>query len=293
MTMRQVSKVLTKRAGGTQVGVDITKRTATFIFSSNSPDRMGDIVDQDSMITDRYMQNPIFLWGHQQRELPIGKTIDLRKKGNQTIGTVQFPDEGTYDFADTCWKLVAGGYLNAVSVGFLPHRWESYSDDTQGVEGYKFFDCELLECSLVPIPANQDALISAKDLGDLAPMYRGLLDGYQDDNAGVYGRDQIEAVLRSFGTKSEPNMKMDDDIDGQPVYDVAGELMGLMVGGALKMARTYQDRLRNRNAALIDQQATALTVATTEEKTAPIVGPNFFLKRQASRALARRTLLGV
>lgn len=295
MAERTITKELTKRLGGRQEAIDEEARTATFVFSTASPDRMNDIVDQKTWQLDRYKQNPQFLWAHRSREMPIGKTIKLEIVKNKLIGTVKFATADEYEFAETCWKMVKSGFLNAVSVGFIPQKWESYSDgDTHG---YKFYDCELLECSLVPIPANQDALLGTKDLsGGLVPVYRSLLDGYQDDDSPVFERGELEAVVRSFGSpekKSEPDMKISDDIDGTVVYDVAGEMMGLMVNGSLKMTRTYQDKLRNRNSALIDQQVAATTAATTEKKTEPTVGPNFFLKRSAAKRLARNTLLGV
>jgi len=283
---------LTKRMGGKREAIDIENRTATFVFSTSDADRMGDIVDQTSWQLQRYMENPQFLFGHRSRELPIGRTIDLKIMQGKLVGTVKFATADEYAFADTCWKLVTGGYLNAVSVGFVPHRWEAYEADDR--RGYKFFDCELLECSLVPIPANQNALLGTKDAGELVPVYRSLIDGYQDDVSAVFGRDDLETVLRSLdGTNGDLDSKFADDSDGQLVYDSSGEVMGLMVGGALKVARAYQDKLRNRNAALITQQASATTTeATTEKEKAPIVGPNFFLKRAAVRRLARNTLLG-
>jgi HK97 family phage prohead protease len=293
--MRQIDKTLTKRLGGSSYAIDEEARTATFVFSSSSADRMGDIIDQKTWQLDRYRKNPQFLFGHKSRDLPIGRTVELDIKGGKLVGTVKFATAEEYPFADTCWKLVKGGFLNAVSVGFIPHKYESYEDN--GQFGYKFYDCELLECSLVPIPANQDALLGKDFSGALEPVYRGLLTDFSDSDADVFDRDALEAVVKSFGdsgTKDEPNMNFADDIEGRVVYDQSGEMMGLMVGGALKIARTYQDKLRARNAVLIDQQAEAAqpTSVTTEEKKAPVVAPNFFLKRAAVRRLARNTLLG-
>ena len=288
--MRQFKEdVVTKRAGGAREGaIDEAARTATFVFSSNSPDRMGDIIDQKTWQLDRYLQNPQFLWAHRSRDLPIGKTVALEVKGNKLIGTVQFASKEESEFADTCWNLVKGGYLNAVSVGFRPHKWESYSTDT--AEGYKFFDCELLECSLVPIPCNQDALLGRKDLG---PVYSKLLGEFEDDMADVFAKEDLEAVVKSFGTNEQPESKKVRDMVEDGVYDQSGELMGVLIDGALKLTKVYQDKLRARNVVLIDEQAEAKTAATTEQKTVPVVAPNFYLKRKAARALARRTLLGV
>lgn len=292
--MREITaSTVVKRLGGTRQGIDEDARTATFVFSTSDTDRMGDIIDQKTWQLENYQKNPTFLWGHKSRDLPIGKTVDLSIRGNKLVGTVQFAGGDEYPFADTCWKLVKGGYLNAVSVGFRPHRWESYSDDAKGVSGYKFFDCELLECSLVPIPANQNALLGSKSLDGIEDAYRSLLADMQEGDEDVFAKADIEMIVKAFGagTNPDPVAKIPDDMDGREVYDDSGKFMGLMVGGALKMARSYQDELRNRNAVLISEQAAAKTVATIEEKTTPTVSRNFFLRRQAARALARRTLL--
>ena len=52
--------------------------------------------------------------------------------------------------------LYRGGFLNAVSVGFIPVRWENGSADS--LFRRKYLEQELLEVSAVAIPANPDAL---------------------------------------------------------------------------------------------------------------------------------------
>ena len=111
--------------------------------------------------------------------------------------------------------------------------------------------------------------------------------------ADVFAKEDLEAVVKSFGTNEQPESKKVRDMVEDGVYDQSGELMGVLIDGALKLTKVYQDKLRARNVVLIDEQAEAKTAATTEQKTVPVVAPNFYLKRKAARALARRTLLGV
>ena len=60
-------------------------------------------------------------------------------------------------------RLWAAGFLNAVSIGFMPKSYTPREGD-QG--GYVFEDWELLEYSIVPVPANQDALrLAMKSVG--------------------------------------------------------------------------------------------------------------------------------
>jgi phage head maturation protease len=73
--------------------------------------------------------------------------------------------------ADKTWRMVEAGFLNAVSVGFLPTvapnfiRAEPDKDGYAAITGFEFVGQELLELSVVPVPANPQALAVAKSLG--------------------------------------------------------------------------------------------------------------------------------
>src|SRR5207249_12058254 len=89
-------------------------------------------------------------------------------RGEGCAGPTRAQSEGAYLFqrvqfavdenpiAKLAYGLYRGGFLNAVSVGFIPLRWENGSQE----KGYrrKFLEQELLEVSAVSIPANPNAL---------------------------------------------------------------------------------------------------------------------------------------
>jgi hypothetical protein len=130
------------------------------------------------------------LWSHNQSGfsgaaafphggLPIARGKDLRVEGDKLVGTAEFFKQEGEDvseaakFIDTIWQMVKGGFLNAVSVGFDPKEWTW--DEERG--GYNFIRQELLEFSMVPVPANADALAIARSAAklkgvtfDLKPM---------------------------------------------------------------------------------------------------------------------------
>jgi phage head maturation protease len=69
-------------------------------------------------------------------------------------------------------EMCASGFLNACSVGFAPGQFR-FSQDPERRNGIDFVDGhELLELSIVPIPANQEALLQSisgaapKSMGD-------------------------------------------------------------------------------------------------------------------------------
>jgi phage head maturation protease len=145
-------------------------RSIRFVASDESVDRYGDIIRADGWKLANFKKNPVLLFGHQSRELPIGKVSEVGVVGKQLEATAEFMPAGMSDFADEVWRAVDAGFLNAVSVGFMPLSDPNYifADDDPDHKGwptgYEFIDQELLELSVVPVPANPQALAVARAL---------------------------------------------------------------------------------------------------------------------------------
>ena len=141
---------------------EVADRVLEFVGSTEQKDRVGDVVKADGWKTENYLKNPVFLWAHDYKQPPIGKANKVWVQDSKLMFRIQFPDAETYPFADTIYKLYKGGYLNATSVGFAP--------DDNGVKaidggGSEYSSQELLELSAIPVPANPDALVSAREAG--------------------------------------------------------------------------------------------------------------------------------
>lgn len=136
-------------------------RTATFVITTGAVDRDNDTINPKGWDLDPFLKNPSVLWAHDYSQLPVGKALDIvaTEKGLQS--TVQFPPKGVHPFADTVFELVKGGFLNATSVGFRPTEIER--NEERG--GLDFTKQELLEYSIVPVPANSEALLVARSKG--------------------------------------------------------------------------------------------------------------------------------
>lgn len=175
------------------------KGALSFVASTDSPDRYGDVIEQRGWELDSYRANPVVLFGHDHNSLPIGKG-DIRMGPEGLIIDVEF------DMADPRAAEIAGkaqrGFLNAVSVGFtplkalsranLPIEHYAYSD-----EGGSYFEqAELLEVSIVTIPANADATsIAAKSL---------------DNETKDFIRQHIDSYLAAINTKDlKPVLKQE------------------------------------------------------------------------------------
>lgn len=145
-------------------GINYDERTVDFIISTGAVDRDNDVVDPNGWDLTDYKKNPVVLFGHDYRSLPVGRGLNTRMENGKLKSTAQFPDVSTYAFADTVFKLIAGGYLNATSVGFDPTKWEFVEEASRGF-GVDFKQQKLLEYSIVPVPANPEALIEARSKG--------------------------------------------------------------------------------------------------------------------------------
>ena len=133
------------------------ERTITHFISTESVDRDGDIVRSDGGNFASYRANPIVLWRHDDREPPIGKNlwlkIDTRNGVKGILAKTQFAD--TED-AIEIYNLWKGGFLSAASIRFSPTKSINLTDSSWGPK--EFVEWELLEYSIVPIPANAEAL---------------------------------------------------------------------------------------------------------------------------------------
>jgi HK97 family phage prohead protease len=144
--------------------VDEQRRAVTFVFSDGSVDRMGDTINPDGWDLRDFKANPVALWAHDSYAPPIGRAARIFSDGRRLIGDVEFAPAEAYPFAETIYQMVAGGWLNAVSVGFLPLEW-TWSNDPDRPSGIDFKRQQLLEISVCPVPANANALAEARANG--------------------------------------------------------------------------------------------------------------------------------
>ena len=134
----------------------------TFVVSTPEVDRYGTIIIPSGIEYTAYLNNPIVLAQHNADEWPIGKCLGFMMNGENLEATLQL--HRITDEACEVADLVAAGYVKAVSVGIIPTESEEQTIDGKKVTVYT--KSELVEFSVVSIPANRDALIkkSIKEL---------------------------------------------------------------------------------------------------------------------------------
>jgi HK97 family phage prohead protease len=145
-------------------------RKVRFVFSDGTVDRSGDSIDPTGWQTDTFNKNPVALWAHDSSSPPIGRASNVGQMGSKLMGDIEFMSADISPFADSIYRMVTGGYLKAVSVGFIPLDW-TFSKDKARPFGIDFTKQELLEISVCPVPCNPNALSDAKSHGiDTGPI---------------------------------------------------------------------------------------------------------------------------
>lgn len=142
--------------GITLRSIDEAARTVDFIASTDAVDTYDEIVDQGTWELDIYRANPVVLFAHKSRELPIGKSVDVAVRNGRLECRIQFATEDMNPEAEKVWKLIKGQFLRAVSVGFIPRdvKWEK----RDGKDVFVLYGNSLREISVTPVPANHEAL---------------------------------------------------------------------------------------------------------------------------------------
>ncbi len=162
--------VLRKGSAHGEVKADGQDRTMGFTISTNAIDRDMDTIDPAGWDLRAYTKNPVVLWAHDYSSLPIGKAVEVTKDASRLRARAEF---AKHDFASTVLQLLTDGFLKATSVGFRPLKF-THNTERGGVD---FQEQELLEFSIVPVPANPEALIEAR-LKGIDPVHlRKCFDG--------------------------------------------------------------------------------------------------------------------
>jgi HK97 family phage prohead protease len=167
--------------------------TLSVVASDETVDRYGDVLRVSGWDLSGYKKNPIVLFAHEAR-YPVG-TSKVRIDGKQLIADITLAEPGTSDIVDAVRALVRQKILKAVSVGFQPTKEPNEikdPDTNKWTGGYEFVGQELLENSIVSIPANPNALTLARSF---SPAVRRALFQSAPGRDVQVARAQI-AVLR-------------------------------------------------------------------------------------------------
>jgi len=173
-----------------------------FVMSDGSIDRMGDVVEPAGWQLDRLKSDPLVLFNHDRNQI-VGRWTDVRVKGGNLVGRIVWTTSDKWPMAQYIRDLVREGILRTVSVGFQPIEKQPLTKDADKTFGpFRFTKSQLLECSLVSVPANPNALAIAKDLPRdlIAEVFRKPATERLDRSPAVHGKPAAQR-LEPTGSK--------------------------------------------------------------------------------------------
>jgi HK97 family phage prohead protease len=235
-----------------------------FVLSDSTPDRFGDIVEPKGFDISAFKNNPIALFGHDKMFV-IGKWANVRISDDDLRGDLVLAPKGTSPRIDEIRKLVEADILRAVSVGFKPKEHEPINKkDPWG--GTRFISHELVEASLVAVPANPNALAVAKSL-NVSPTTLRLAFGEHAD-MGVRHRDFRGEHADKRSKQNEPT--------GEHAEAKRGErkekpmLLSQRIQDGEKRLLAFQDQRDKHIEAIDDDDPTDEQMLRTEELSSQI-----------------------
>lgn len=196
------------------------------VGSTEVVDRMGDVIEQDGWNLKNFKNNPVILWGHNMREErpPIGKALKvwLENKGKKKVKLmfkVKFDLQDT--FAAEIFRKIKEGFINTVSVGFVPKEWEELDKDLGIWGGLKYTKQELLELSFVPVPANPEALVALRAMKDKRFSPATLAELFPEDASEAKERALQKEKLEEPSIEVSVKIK-NQDLTKDEVQKIAG-----------------------------------------------------------------------
>lgn len=173
-------------------------RTLDFVISTDAVDRCGDTIAVDGWQLANFRKNPVVLWAHDATIMPVAKASNIRVEDGKLKARAEFMSRDISGFADAVYRALQGGFLSATSVGFAPLKY-SFSEEDGRTFGIDFLQQELLEFSIVPVPANQEALIesrsAAQALAHDSPLREWIADISAKAGVSMIPKKQLDAIM--------------------------------------------------------------------------------------------------
>lgn len=137
-----------------------------FVMSTESVDRVGDIIVAKGWDLSEFKLNPVALFMHDKTQ-PIGTWENVKVVGKQLVGKLKLLEGGKLGRIDEIRQLLEARIIRACSVGFIPLEKEPVSKDADQFWGpFRYLKSKLLECSVVSVPANAEALMRSMGISE-------------------------------------------------------------------------------------------------------------------------------
>ena len=175
-----------------------------FIGSSGAVDRYNEVIEQSGWDLTYFRRNPVIPDCHDYSSITriLGRALSVDVLDGRLVNRVEFATENPLGML--AWKMARGGFIKSQSVGFIPVEWVNGAGKDQPARTYK--KCELLEISLVVVPANPEATLGlamksgALERADLRDLSDWLKQFCSEDPA-AHGRNASAPASASNGAR--------------------------------------------------------------------------------------------
>lgn len=141
-------------------------REIEFVFSDETRDSYNTVLLAKNWDLDRFNKCGVAFYNHNSHsndpDMMIGSARAWVENG-KLLGVIKFEAGDVNQLAEKIFRKILAGTVRAVSVGFIPKTrgsWGKGDEDCGGKnETYYYGRCELLEISVVNVPANKNALV--------------------------------------------------------------------------------------------------------------------------------------
>jgi len=213
-------------------------REIDFVATKEVRDRQGEIISIKGIDLKNFKASPVILWSHNHNDPPIGKATKINKSGDELHIRIEYALPEEYSFADTIYKLTKGGYINALSIGFLPDYSAVEYDEKQNARIYN--KTELLEVSVVNVGANQAALRKAMDDGIIDELERKEFDIYCKKSNEFNSKNEVSLEFNKLRNEiTEYSEKI-----AEQFVDVYNEI--IKVEDTSKINKSYIDKILSK-----------------------------------------------
>ena len=245
------------------------------VIAARDRSRNQDEINLAGVRFDNYRKNPVVLWNHDASPrllaaarpsggIPIAKTLEI---GHDEEGRIvaSFEFNSNDPFAARVENAWNNGFLRAALIHYLPTRIVEVKDARGRVERVRIEESDLLEWSLLPVPADPDSVREgARALNLPEELFRGLEPEPEES----------EPLPDPVTDEPEPEPKQGDPIEalaracGRPgaVRPTAVELFKRQRRSRLRNSQEIRTSKRTANLVAVERRTSPPCRRIIEEK---------------------------
>lgn len=240
------------------------------VASTEAMDRQGESIKQDGWDLKNFKQNPAILASHNYFDFPIGKATGIKVVDGKLLFKAVFSQ--STQKAIEAYQLIKEGILNTFSVGFIAREFDAKDNNI-------ITKAELLEISVVSVPANPQAVVLAKGL-EGNHMARELVKHWivNEETKGEEGEEKEEkkdAEPKEEQEEKTIGQKLDELAEQQRAMNALLQSLTKKTSGSLEEDKTgEEEKVEDLNLKLLQKVTGGLQEVCRELKKARKEGAN-------------------